>query len=164
MATPATSFTFPPHYSFPPFFTRQPNPITRSSQYTSWSTFIQSYCRHNRIFVLTLIDALDSPLFHNKALGRKLSLQDARDIVDWMASKEGGERTEWIGAGKGKTSEKCWVYWRRPEEWAGVVEAWIDGTGQKNSVLTLYELTEGDATVNQGKLLTRLAKNEADVR
>lgn len=42
-----------------------------------------------------------------------------------MASKEGGERIEWIGAAKGKTSEKFWVYWKRPEEWASAVEAWV---------------------------------------
>jgi len=68
-----------------------------------------------------------------------------------MASKEGGERVEWIGNSKTKagTSEKCWVYWRRPEEWAGVVEAWVDATGQKGSVLTLYELIHGEAIEKQ---------------
>jgi ESCRT-II complex subunit VPS25 len=130
MATMASSsstppFAFPPHYSFPPFFTRQPNPITRSSQFASWSDLIQSYCRHHRIFTLTVIDALDTPLFSNRPLNRRLSAPDAREVLAWMASKEGGERVEWIGAAKGKTSEKCWVYWRRPEEWAALVESWV---------------------------------------
>lgn len=150
--TANTEYTFPPHYSFPPFFTLQPNPITRSSQLRSWSTLIQSYCRSHRLFSLTLIDALNTPLFNNTSLKRKLALQDARDIIEYMCSKEGGERAEWIGARAGKTrsSEKCWVYWRRPEEWAGVLEAWVEGTGQKGSVLTFYELIEGDVTEKQG--------------
>lgn len=126
MTQPSTPFTFTPHYSFPPFFTRQPNPITRSSQQAHWSSLIQSYCRHHRIFSLTLIDALDTPLFHNAALDRRLSYQDAREVLEWMASREGGERVEWVGGKrKGERSERCWVYWKRPEEWAAAVEAWV---------------------------------------
>jgi ESCRT-II complex subunit VPS25 len=150
MSTSA-AFAFPPHYAFPPFFSLQLIPLTKSSQLQSWSSFILSYCRHHRLFSLTLVDALESPLFFNKQLNKRLSARDAREILDWMASKEGGERIEWIGAGKSREpAEKCWIYWRRPEEWAGVVEAWIDATGQKNTVLTLYELTQGQATENQG--------------
>jgi ESCRT-II complex subunit VPS25 len=123
-------FQFPPHYSFPPFFTLQPNPLTRSSQLSSWSSLILSYCRHQHVFTLTLIDALETPLFKNKVLGKQLSLRDAREVLNWMAGKEGGERIEWIGSGKGKPVEgsgmvRCWVYWRRPEEWASVVADWV---------------------------------------
>jgi ESCRT-II complex subunit VPS25 len=149
---PANGYVFPPHYSFPPFFTRQPNPLTRSSQFASWSSHILSYCRHHHIFSLTPVDAVSMPLFSNAALGRSLSLQDAREILSWMASEAGGQRIEWVGAAKGKTSERCWVYWRRPEEWAGLIEAWVEGTGQKGTVLTLYELAEGDATRSQGMM------------
>jgi hypothetical protein len=42
------------------------------------------------------------------------------------------------------------VYWRRPEEWAAAVEAWVEATGQRGSVLTLYEIAEGDAAASQG--------------
>lgn len=77
-------------------------------------------------------------------------MNDARDLLDWMASSEGGERVEWIGsAGKGKGSgnlDRCWVFWRRPEEWASLIENWVDSTGQKGTVLTLYEIIE-----NQGQ-------------
>ena len=147
----STGYTFPPHYFFPPFFSHQPNPLTRSSQFASWSTHILSYCRHHRLFSLTLIDALPTPLFTNARLNRRLSLADAREILAWMATPPGGDRVEWIGAAKGKTSEKCWVYWRRPEEWAGVLETWVETTGQKGTVLTLYEIGEGDASKGQGK-------------
>ncbi|KAJ9668662.1 hypothetical protein H2201_001304 [Coniosporium apollinis] len=150
-------FPFPPQHSFPPFYTLQPVLSTRTSQLTSWSTLIQSYCRHHRIFQLSLRDAADGPLFYNRALGRRLNIKDAREVVEWMASKEGGERAEWVGGGGGKGKggdrdkerDRFWVWWRRPEEWAGVVAAWVEATGQKNTVLTLYELTESDATASQ---------------
>jgi ESCRT-II complex subunit VPS25 len=155
-------FTFPPHYSFPPFFTLQPVLATRTSQLLSWSTLIQSYCRAHHLFSLTLVDALSTPLFHNSELRRGLSSRDARTIVHWMTTPEGGNRAEWIlstsstgggiAAKKGtqKVEEegdgKVWIYWRRPEEWAQVLEEWVDRTGQKGSVITLYEIAESDAT------------------
>ena len=79
--------------------------------------------------------------------------------------KEG--RAEWIG--KGEEKSVCWIWWRNAEEWAGVIATWVsclfcilqidimlivvmqvEETGQKNTVLTLYELTESDATTGQG--------------
>lgn len=95
-------------------------------------------------------------------------MRDARTVINWMASSEGGNRAEWIGAGAAKKSKdageeggKCWVYWRRPEEWAALLEEWVERTGQKGTVLTLYELTESDATKREefygmdGELLQR---------
>lgn len=151
-ASPA-GFQFPPHYSFPPFFNLQPVLATRTSQLQSWSILIQSYCRHNRIYTLTLIDALSTPLFSNSQLGRKLSLRDARAVIQWMTTPEGGNRAEWVSTGNKKSGRedggeagKCWIFWRRPEEWASAIEEWVDRTGQKGTVLTLYEITESDAT------------------
>ncbi|KAH7095395.1 ESCRT-II complex subunit-domain-containing protein [Paraphoma chrysanthemicola] len=154
-ATPSTSttsgFVFPPHYSFPPFFTLQPVASTRSSQLSSWSSLIQSYCRHNRIFSLSIIDALNTPLFHNASLNRRLNLRDAKAILAYMSTSEGGNRAEFIGTGKKKAGSdedagKVWIYWRRPEEWAAALEEWVERTGQKGTVLTLYEIVEGDAS------------------
>lgn len=162
-------FKYPRSYSFPPFFTLQPNTATRNAQFDKWSSFILSYCRHHRIWRLSIIDALDTPLFHNSELRKRLSLNDAREIVDWMTRAGGSERAEWIGREGEKTI--AWIYWRRPEEWAEVLSDWvntllsfrvggteltwlqIEETGQKNTVLTLYELTEGDTTLSAGELL-----------
>ncbi|KAK8250472.1 putative vacuolar protein-sorting-associated protein [Phyllosticta capitalensis] len=168
-----SGFSYPPHYNFPPFFTLQPVLSTRTSQLASWSAFIQSYCRHQRRFVLSLVDALDSDLFWNRRINKRLSAQDARAVIAYMASAEGGYRAEWVdgadasggggaaalvgglggagarGTADGNASGRVWIYWRRPEEWAGVLEGWVDATGQKNTVLTLYELTESDATASQ---------------
>jgi len=75
-----------------------------------------------------------------------------------MASPEGGGRAEFVvttagGGGKKKSvgvtedeGGRAWIYWRRPEEWAAALEEWVDRTGQKGVVLTLYEIVEGDAS------------------
>jgi ESCRT-II complex subunit VPS25 len=143
MAQETGIFTFPPHYNFPPFFTLQPNPLTRSSQLSSWSSLILSYCRHARIYQLspTELYAASSPLFTNSTLNRRLALPDIRAILEYMSTTEGGKRIEWIDT---KTKGKCWVWWRTPDEWADVVYTWVDGTGQKGSVLTVWELSQGD--------------------
>lgn len=139
-------FKFPATYSFPPFFTPQPNTSTRQSQLQKWSSLIQAWCRHHRIFKLSLIEAVDTPLFHNAVLRKRISLAEARNILDWMAKTEyagdGGPRAEWDS--KNKTA--AWIWWKRPEEWAEVILDWVEGTGQKNMVLTVYELAEGEGT------------------
>lgn len=145
--SPSSVFQFPPTYSFPPFYTLQPNTETRSAQLSRWSSLIQSYCGHHRIFRLLLSDALDAPLFYNAKLKRRLAAKDAKVVIDYMSSKEGDKRAEWIGPPNEKAS--AWIWWRTPEEWAGVLEAWVDGTGQRGIVLTLYELVEGEATEGQ---------------
>jgi len=149
-------FKFPPYYSLPPFFSRQPNAVTRRAQFEIWSSLILSYCRHYRIWRLSLIDALDTPLFFNSKLKKRLSLNDAREVLDWITKEEGPDkqgppRAEWIGKEGEKSS--AWIYWRRPEEWAEVISEWVEGTGQKNTVLTLYELTESEGTLSTGMLL-----------
>ncbi|KIV98696.1 uncharacterized protein PV09_09524 [Verruconis gallopava] len=141
-AQQSADFVFPPHYSFPPFFTLQPNPLTRSSQLASWETLILTYCRHHRIFQLSIVESFNTPLFTNASINRKLAIPDIRAVLEYMASSEGGNRAEWTD----KTKSRAWVWWRKPEEWADVIYQWIEGTGQKGSVLTVYELSQGDST------------------
>lgn len=94
-------------------------------------------------------------LFYNRRLNRRLALADVREVIEFMR-KDG--RAEYVG-GKGDEGgavggDVVWVYWRTPEEWAGMIEAWVDGTAQKGTVLTLYELREGEATRGTGKILS----------
>jgi ESCRT-II complex subunit VPS25 len=148
------SALFPKSYAFPPFFTLQPTVQTRHAQLVKWSLLTQRYCRHHRLWKLRLPDALATPLFHNQALNKRLSLRDARAVIDFMASSaEGDGRAEWItgtgtGGGGGEKVE-AWIWWRRPEEWGALIAEWVEGTGQKGVVLTLYELVEGQETEGQ---------------
>ena len=69
-----------------------------------------------------------------------------------MATPEGGNRAEFVNTSAKKKGEeegeggKVWIFWRRPEEWAVALEEWVDRTGQKGTVLTLYEIAQGDAS------------------
>ncbi len=183
--TTTTPFPFPREYFFPPFFTRQTNLTTHHAQLTKWAALVLSYCRHHRIFKLPLsasISSSDPPqsqsqiaedLFHNRKLNRRLSLADAREVVEFLrrdgraeyvsfSSGSGGLLTKdgitGGGSGSGGTGDVVWIYWRTPEEWAALVEGWVEETGQKGSVLTLYELTEGDATRGTGKSYLPLSR------
>lgn len=140
-------FTFPKYHSFPPFFTLQPTLLTRNAQLSKWSTVIQAYCRHNRIYRLSLVDAVKSPLFRNAEIRKRISLMDARTVLQWMASEEGERRAEWTGRAEEKAT--AWVWWRRPEEWAELLAGWVEETGQKGTVLTLYEIVNGASSVDQ---------------
>jgi len=143
--TPSGEFIYPKSYHFPPFFSPQPTALTRQAQLKKWSVFIQRYCQHHRIFQIQIIDVLDSPLFHNSTLKKRLSLKDAKAVIDYMVSRDGDERAEWLGPEK----SSAWIWWRKPEEWANVIASWVDETGQKGTVLTLYELVQGEATEKQ---------------
>jgi len=149
-----SDFHFPPHYSFPPFFTLQPNLVTLSRQLSLWSSLIQSYCAHNRIFRISLTQVASTPLFQNATLNRRLDILSVRRVIDYMVTAEGDRRAEWVLAGRksrdaNENKSSAWVYWRRPEEWADAIHAWVEETGQKGSVLTVYELRESDAVQGQ---------------
>ncbi|KAI1777051.1 ESCRT-II complex, vps25 subunit [Hypoxylon cercidicola] len=154
---PRSAFDFPREYHFPPFFTRQSNLTTLHSQLEKWSSLVLSYCRHHRLFRLSLSydGAPHEDLFRNRRLGRSLSLADAREVLDFMRREgraepvggDGAGRDDGSGgAGSGGGGDVFWVYWRTLEEWAGLVEDWVEDTAQKGTVLTLYELTEGEGT------------------
>lgn len=141
----SSDFVFPKSYNFPPFFSSQPTALTRQAQLRKWSIFLQKYCRHHRIYQITIIEALETPLFHNVALKKRLSLKDAKAVVDFMTSKDGDERAEWLSPEK----SSAWIWWRKPEEWATIISAWVEETGQKGTVLTLYEIVQGETTEKQ---------------
>ncbi len=63
--------------------------------------------------------------------------------------RSGGDNDGSGGGGSGE-GDVVWVYWRTPEEWAALLEAWVDETAQKGTVLTLYELSQGEDTTGTG--------------
>ncbi|KAH9907398.1 ESCRT-II complex, vps25 subunit [Xylariomycetidae sp. FL2044] len=170
------TFTFPREYHFPPFFTPQPNLTTRHSQLEKWSALVLAYCRHHRVFRLSSASPAAEALFHNRRIGRRLGLAHVREVLEFMrregrvefvvvdagaaavAALFGGYSSSSSGGGGGGGIEGAggtggagggdvvWVYWKTPEEWADLVEAWVEDTAQKGAVLTLYELTEGEGT------------------
>ncbi|KAI0199836.1 ESCRT-II complex, vps25 subunit [Astrocystis sublimbata] len=150
--TTSSGFVYPREWSFPPFFTRQPNANTRHAQDAKWASLVLAYCSFHRVYKLGLSSPAADELFHNKRLNKRLSHADAREVFNSMR-RDG--RVEFIGGGDGSRDEEgeggggdvVWVYWRTPEEWAALIEAWVDETAQKGTVLTLYELSQGEDTV-----------------
>jgi len=42
------------------------------------------------------------------------------------------------------------IYWHTLEEWADMVYSWVQSCGMVNTVCTLYEITEGENTADEG--------------
>ncbi|XP_028559178.2 vacuolar protein-sorting-associated protein 25 [Podarcis muralis] len=136
------SFEWPWQYSFPPFFTLQPNVDTRQKQLTAWCSLALSYCRLNKLYTMTVAEAQESPLFNNWKLQRKLPLESIIVVLEELRKKG---NLEWLD----KNKSSFLIMWRRPEEWGKLIYQWVSKNGLTNSVFTLYELSNGDDTENE---------------
>jgi ESCRT-II complex subunit VPS25 len=158
----------PSLFSFPPFFTRQPNAQTYTAQKSAWTSLILKYYRARRIWRIDVNqETIEKvPIFSNRDIQRtswfmsanillgKMKLEFLRELVEGMVD-EG--QAEWVGKG---TRVQALLYWLKPEEWANMISNWvyylamrliqIDETGQKNAVLTFYELSQGDLVMKEG--------------
>lgn len=65
-----TSYIYPPVWSFPPFFTPQPNPSTHAHQLSLWTDLVLSFCRFHRIFILSPRDLQGDTLWPGHPPGR----------------------------------------------------------------------------------------------
>ncbi|TFK10719.1 Cytosolic carboxypeptidase 6 [Platysternon megacephalum] len=139
------SFEWPWQYRFPPFFTLQPNVDTRQKQMTAWCSLVLSYCRLNKQYTMTLMEAQESPLFNNRKLQRKLPVESIQVVLEELRKKG---NLEWLD----KNKSSFLIMWRRPEEWGKLIYQWVSKNGLTNSVFTLYELSNGDDTENEGNI------------
>ncbi|GAA5887469.1 hypothetical protein JCM5296_002583 [Sporobolomyces johnsonii] len=145
--TDSSGFLFPSVYSFPPFFTSQPNPATWQHQVQQWSRLVLAWSRFHKHWRIDLSDqtCLEPP-FHNLAIRRHLQLPTLRAIVDHLTLSGAAEYDP--KPSKSRPATSAWIYWKRPEEWATLIYDWIKETGQTNSIMTFYELTEGGDLVH----------------
>lgn len=139
---PEQSFQFPEYAKHPAFYTIQPNLMTQGRQFALWRDLITSYCAHHHLYRLSL-SSLPSDLFSKKDINRSLNQNDTKIVLTWMSKAENGGRLEWINA------SEAFVYWRNPAEFADMIYAWVDETGQKGAILTFYELRQSDAVRSQ---------------
>nr|XP_033775310.1 vacuolar protein-sorting-associated protein 25 [Geotrypetes seraphini] len=133
------SLAWPWQYDFPPFFTLQPNVDTRQKQLTAWCSLVLAFCRHNKLYILNVMETQESPLFNNKKIQRKLSLEAIQVILEELRKKG---NLEWLD----KNKSSFLIMWRRPEEWGKIIYQWVTKNGMTNSVFTLYELINGSDT------------------
>lgn len=135
-----TTFTYPWEYSFPPFFTIQPNLETRKTQLEAWRSLILDWCQHNKIHQLHLRDCLNKPPFYNESIERRLSLESLKLIISSLAEKK---FAEWL------SNESCLIYSRPPEQWAKIISDYVKEKSLYNTVVTFYELLEDDGTIGR---------------
>ncbi|GAB5581100.1 vacuolar protein-sorting-associated protein 25 [Prionailurus iriomotensis] len=113
----------------------QPNVDTRQKQLAAWCSLVLSFCRLHKQSSMTVMEAQESPLFNNVKLQR---------ILPQELRKKGN--LEWLD----KNKSSFLIMWRRPEEWGKLIYQWVSRSGQNNSVFTLYELTNGEDTEDEG--------------
>lgn len=46
------------------------------------------------------------------------------------------------------------LYWRKPEEWGTIIYDWITENGLGGSIMTFYEITDGDLSFSTGGSLS----------
>ncbi|GJN91788.1 hypothetical protein Rhopal_004811-T1 [Rhodotorula paludigena] len=156
--SPSSGFLLPSLHAFPPFFTRQPNPQTWAHQLDQWRTLVLAWARFTRTFRIDCShETCGAEPFANHAIKRQLSLPTLRLVLDSLVASGSAawDTTTLFAGGKksatapaGARGGAVWIYWKRPEEWATAIYDWIKETGQTNSIMTFYELTEGGDLVH----------------
>jgi len=137
-----TDFSWPWHYDFPPFFTIQKNSDTKAKQIEAWCSLVLSYHQHHKIFKLHVSDAVQSPLFCNKAIDRRLPKEGVMEVLETLCKKG---NVLWDD----KAKNSCLVLWKTVEQWADLIYSWVSRTGLANSVCTLHEITQGTSTTSE---------------
>ncbi|XP_066144069.1 vacuolar protein-sorting-associated protein 25 isoform X2 [Euwallacea fornicatus] len=112
-----TDMNWPWQYNFPPFFTLQPHPETRSKQVQAWKALILDYCKRCKLYLIDQ-DVIISLLGELQKLGHAAPVDKAK------------HRWE--------------IYWHTLEEWASIVYEYISSRGMQGSVVTFYELSQGE--------------------
>ncbi len=162
MTQAGSTFAFPQIYSFPPFFTQQSHPETQQAQLAQWVDLISSYCREKRVFFLDCAPGssdLRSELFTNAQIERSVNPTFAAALLSHMVATGAArwerdldsKKTSKASAPPQQGSQRAIIFWRRPEEWAELIYDWIKETGQNKSILTFYELVDGDLAQSTGE-------------
>jgi ESCRT-II complex subunit VPS25 len=144
------TFQWPWQFDFPPFFTIQPNLVTREKQLQAWCRLVIDYCQFHRIYSFDLNEVAKSELFYNGKINRRLDETGIRTVFNALEQQK---HVEWTDKGK----NRCHVYWRRPDEWGQLIYEWASSNGLLNSVFTLHDLVQGEDTANECSLSNKIA-------
>jgi len=134
------AFKFPAIYDLPPFFTLQPVLNTRKQQLQLWGDLILDYSKAKKKYEYDVTEK--NELFVNQKINRKLNPEAIRAIFEDLVDRG---NAEW----QDKEKRRITIYWRRPEEWGNLIYQWVDKSGKNNSVLTVYEIQQGEDTEKQ---------------
>lgn len=99
------------------------------------------YAKHNNQAVININD--ESELFSNNKINRTLDRESREMIMNELCKTKNAEI---VGAKNSGTYE---IYWLTVDEWSNVIYTWAVNCGMVNSVLTFFELLNGDDTKDQ---------------
>ncbi|KAJ4474971.1 ESCRT-II complex vps25 subunit [Lentinula aciculospora] len=139
--TTTTDFLLPSIHSAPPFFTQQLHPASLSIATEQWIQLILKYARHRRLFTIKVEDS-EAPgnnwdeVLRNERINRKVLPSYLTYILAQMVSKKLAVYEP------PKQDRSVLIYWRLPEEWAEVLHDWVSSTGNLNTIMTFYEITD----------------------
>lgn len=125
------SFSPDPIYEFPPFFTKQPNEDSWKSQLLKWHRIVTEFCKFSGKWQVSY----SSPVFANLRIQRQLPPEAVKLVLDDMVASGNAEQ---LGP------SEVYVYAAKPSELAYELKQWAAATGHDGSVLTFYELQEGE--------------------
>lgn len=115
---------------------------TRTKQLEAWQQLIINYMKANKQSILDIRESQHSSLFNNSTINRKLSAESISVILEDMARNGKAAAVD--------RSRNVWeIYWHSLDEWGNLVYSWACNNGMNNSVCTLFELREGDTTVDE---------------
>ncbi|WAQ85869.1 hypothetical protein PtA15_6A498 [Puccinia triticina] len=139
--TTKTGFKFPSIFSFPPFFTKQPNQQTWAHQASLWQQIILSYCKYHRVFKLDISGAStvfleESEMFSNPLISSTAEYYPTRPSNPTKLNQ--GMSTPMA------TKTYILIHYDSPTTWADRIYEYISSNGLTNSVMTLHELTSPD--------------------
>lgn len=140
--TKMAPFKFPPIYSYPPFWTIQINPKTRQKQLEFWSNLICAFMASINKTEMDTVTTMETPLFKNAKLGKKLSKESVDIIIEFMISQN---KAKWLD----DQHIRARIVWKTPLEMGMTVWRYADSTGQLKIMMTYEELINGDETEGQ---------------
>jgi len=115
---------------------------TRKKQSQLWGDLILAYCKHHKLYELNLAEAQGTPLFTNAALKRKLPYEG---IVTFVEDLVASGNAEWVSEDKARVS----ILWKNIDHWASAIMKWVVYSGKTDTVLTVWEIQNGDDSRDQ---------------
>lgn len=77
--------------------------------------------------------------FRKQKIQRRLKPDVIQLVLSDLVSNK---KADWVDS---KTKTEVWIWWRSAEEWATLILAWIDSTGQNGSIVTFYDIAGDDS-------------------
>lgn len=117
----------------------QPHAETRAKQISAWRNLLLEYCKASKKCVIDIREASALSVFNNTAINRKLDPSFITAILSDLQRTGNASPLD-------KHKNRWEIYWHTLEEWGSLIQSYVISKGFTNTVLTLFELAQGDDT------------------